>query len=140
MKKRIAIILFIILLIVIIMLFIINMLFSKTLTCIKTNDGPLKNRYQEYKFTGYGNFVKKKERYAKIKDNERHEIIDKYYDMLKNDSEVYDIKIIDNTIEWRSKTSVVNSKIFDNYKDSDGNVLFSKIKKFYEDTGYTCNY
>ena len=60
--------------------------------------------------------------------------------MLKDDKEVYDIKIIDNTIEWHSKTSMVNYENLDNCKDEDGNIIFSKVKQFYEESGYVCKY
>lgn len=75
-----------------------------------------------------------------MKDNERHEIIDKYYEMLKDNKEVYGIKIIDNAIEWHLRTSMVNYENLDNCKDNDGNILFSKIKQFYEEDGYVCKY
>ena len=140
MKKKIVIIVSVIVLSLLIIWFIINTLFSKTLTCIKDNAGSLGNVYQEYSFIGYGNIVKSREIYSKIKDNERHEVIDKYYEMLTDDKEVYGIKIIDNTIEWHSKTSMVNYKNLDNCKDNEGNILFSKIKQFYEEGGYVCKY
>lgn len=60
--------------------------------------------------------------------------------MLKDNKEVYDLKIIDDTIEWRSKKSMVNSGYYDNCKDEKGNILFSELKKFYEKDGYTCSY
>ena len=140
MKRKIVIIVSIIVLSFLIIWFVISTMFSKTLTCIKENGGPLENCYQEYSFTGYGNVVKSRERYSKIKDNERHETIDKYYEMLKDDKEVYDIKIIDNTIEWHAKTSMVNYENLDNCKDEEGNIIFSKVKQFYEESGYVCKY
>lgn len=140
MKRKIVIIVSVIVLSFLIIWFVISTLFSKTLTCIKENDGPLENWYYEYSFTGYGRVVKSRERYSKIKDNDRHETIDKYYEMLKDDKDVYDIKIIDNTIEWHSKTSMVNYENLDNCKDEDGNIIFSKVKQFYEESGYVCKY
>ena len=140
MKRKIVIIVSIIVLSFLIIWFVISTMFSKTLTCIKEHDGPLENWYQKYSFTGYGRVVKSRERYSKIKDNERHETIDKYYEMLKDDKEVYDIKIIDNTIEWHAKTRMVNYENLDNCKDEDGNIIFSKVKQFYEESGYVCKY
>ncbi len=139
-KKKIILIAGLFLLVVIVCVLIIFFTNQKTLTCIKPNDCSFGNCYNEYKFIGSGNIVKREERYAKIKDNERHEVIDVYYDMLKDNKEVYDLKIIDDTIEWRSKKSMVNSGYYDNCKDEKGNILFSELKKFYEKDGYTCSY
>lgn len=140
-KVILGVIVFIAVFVIIILFIIISNIANRTvLTCIKPNDCPLGNCYNEYKFIGYGNIVKTQERYAKIKDNEQHQVIDTYYDMLKDDKEVYDLKIIGDTIEWRSKTSMVNYGNLNNCKDDNGNILFTKIKDYFEQDEYTCTY
>lgn len=112
---------------------------KKVLTCISENRD-LYTAYEKYIFTGYGNTIKLEERYCKMIDDENHAIINKYYDNLKDDETVQDIKIVNDTIEWYQKISMVNYENLDNCKDEKGNILFSKVKKYFESIDYICNY
>lgn len=127
---------------IILLIFITIVIFpkKKVLTCVIKNGGSYDNIYEKYIFTGYGDIIKLEERYCKIKDDEKHEIINKYYDILKDDDNIKNIKIVNNTIEWYEKRSMVKYQELDNCKDERGNIIFSKIKKYFEDMDYICNY
>ena len=113
---------------------------KKVLICINPKEDINGNFYSEYHFIGHDNIAKTLERYAKINDNERHEVINAYYEILRNDKTVYNIKINGDTIEWNEKQDLSKDRIFNNCRDENGNILFSKCKKDLEDDGYTCNY
>lgn len=127
---------------IILLIFITIVIFpkKKVLTCVIKNNGYYNWVYEKYIFTGHDDIIKLEERYCKLKDDEKHEIINKYYDMLKDDDNVKNIKIKNNTIEWYEKRSMVKYQELDNCKDKKGNILFSKIKKYFEDMDYICNY
>ncbi|MBO5121244.1 MAG: hypothetical protein J6C28_06145 [Bacilli bacterium] len=112
---------------------------KKVLTCIKEN-GDWYTAYEKYVFTGYRNTIKLEERYCKMIDDKNHGIINKYYEILKDDETVQDIKIVNDTIEWYQKRSMVNYENLNNCKDEKGNILFSKVKKYFESIDYICNY
>ena len=131
-----------ILMAIILLIFMTIVIFpkKKVLTCVIKNGGSYNNIYEKYIFTGRGDIIELEERYCKIKDNEKHEIINKYYDILKDDDNVKNIKIVNHTIEWYEKRSMVKYQELDNCKDEKGNILFSKLKKYFEDMDYICNY
>ena len=66
-----------ILMAIILLIFMTIVIFpkKKVLTCVIKNGGSYNNIYEKYIFTGRGDIIELEERYCKIKDNEKYEII-----------------------------------------------------------------
>ena len=111
---------------------------AKTLICQRESDVVLSNNIEKYTFNGINNKIKSEDLEVNIY-SDSEELIDNYYDIINGNKECSIIDKGEKYIIYKCHYDIENTNFYKEMKNN-GELLFTDIKKMFEEDNFNCNY